>query len=158
MANFNFNKVMLGGRLTADPELKTTPSGKAVTSFTVAVTRRVKSKDGENAETDFINCTAWDKTAEFITQYFRKGSSICVVGSQQSRTWTDPQGNKRYATDTVVREVYFVDSKAEASPEQKEAQNAYGAPVPPPSYMPNAYQTQSAPMFEAITDDDDLPF
>lgn len=158
MANFNFNKAILGGRLTADPELKTTPSGKAVTSFTVAVTRRVKSKDGENTETDFINCTAWDKTAEFITQYFRKGSSICVVGSQQSRTWTDQQGNKRFATDTLVREVYFVDSKAEASPAQKEAQNAYGAPPAAPSYMPSAYMGQGAPSFDAITDDDDLPF
>ena len=133
MANFNFNKAILGGRLTADPELKTTPSGTPVTSFTIAVTRPGKPKDGEKPETDFINCTAWNKTAEFITQYFRKGSSICVVGLQQSRTWTDPQGNKRFATDTVVREVFFVDSKAEASPEQKKAQAAYGAPVPPPT-------------------------
>ena len=153
MAHFNFNKAILGGRLTADPELKTTPSGTMVTSFTIAVTRRGKPKDGEQPATDFINCTAWNKVAEMITKFFRKGSSICVVGSQQSRTWTDPQGNKRFATDTVVSEVYFVDSKAESAPAQD------GTHTPPPSYMPSAYMAQNAPTFDEITDDDtDLPF
>ena len=71
MANFNFNKVILGGRLTADPELKTTPSGISVTSFTVAVNRRFGGKSGEEAQADFFNVTAWRQTAEFITRYFR---------------------------------------------------------------------------------------
>ena len=75
MANFNFNKVILGGRLTADPELKTTPSGISVTSFTVAVNRRFGGKAGEEAQADFFNVTAWRQTAEFITRYFRKASS-----------------------------------------------------------------------------------
>lgn len=114
MANFNFNKTILGGRLTADPELKTTPSGLSVTSFTVAVNRRGKGKDGET-QADFINVTAWRGLAEFITRHFRKGSSICVVGEIQTRSWTDPQGQKHYATEVVADEAYFVDSKGEAA-------------------------------------------
>ena len=91
MANFNFNKVILGGRLTADPELKTTTSGIVVTSFSIAVSRRfAKNAEGQaNQQSDFINCVAWRNQAEFITRYFRKGSSICITGSLQTRTWTD---------------------------------------------------------------------
>lgn len=97
MANFNFNKVIMGGRLTADPELKTTPSGVSVTSFTVAVNRNYRSKSGEEPQADFINVTAWRQTAEFISRYFRKASSICIVGSIQTRSfWTDNQGQKRF--------------------------------------------------------------
>lgn len=114
MANFNFNKVILGGRLTADPELKTTPSGISVTSFTVAVNRRFGGKAGEEAQADFFNVTAWRQTAEFITRYFRKASSICVVGTIQTRTWTDQQGQKRFATEIVADEAYFVDAKSES--------------------------------------------
>ena len=114
MANFNLNKTILGGRLTADPELKTTPTGVSVTSFTVAVNRRGKGKDGET-KADFINVTAWRGLAEFITRHFRKGSSICVVGEIQTRSWTDPQGQKHYATEVVADEAYFVDSKGEAA-------------------------------------------
>ena len=106
MANFNFNKVILGGRLTADPELKTTPSGISVTTFTVAVNRR-------NNEADFLTVTAWRATAEFITRYFRQASSICVVGSVQSRSWTDKNGVKQFATEIVADEVFFVDAKSE---------------------------------------------
>ena len=79
MANFNFNKVIIGGRLTADPELKTTPSGISVTSFTIAVNRRFGGRNGEDSVADFISVTAWRQTAEFITRYFRKASSICVT-------------------------------------------------------------------------------
>ena len=85
MANFNFNKVILGGRLTADPELKTTPSGVSVTSFTVAVNRRYQAKESGESQADFINVTAWRQTAEFVTRFFRKASSICIVGSIQTR-------------------------------------------------------------------------
>ena len=95
MANFNFNKVILGGRLTADPELKTTATGVSVTSFSIAVNRRFSGKNGEDNQADFINVTAWRQTAEFITRYFRKASSICVVGTIQTRSWTDKQGQKR---------------------------------------------------------------
>ena len=150
MANFNFNKVILGGRLTADPELKTTPNGIVVTSFSIAVNRRYsKSSEGQaNQQSDFINCVAWRTQAEFITRYFKKGSAICVTGSLQTRSWNDQQGNKRYATEVVVDEVNFVDSKGENSQYQNSS-DSYGAP---------SYSTDTAPDFEVITGDQDLPF
>ena len=150
MANFNFNKVILGGRLTADPELKTTSNGIVVTSFSIAVNRRpAKTSDGQaSQQSDFFNCTAWRSTAEFISRYFRKGSSICITGTLQNRTWNDQQGNKRYATDIVVDEVHFVDSKGENTQYQNSSDN-FGAP---------SYSTESAPDFEVISADQDLPF
>lgn len=142
MANFNINKSVLGGRLTADVELKTTPSGVSVCSFTLAVNRKY-SKEGEQA-TDFINCVAWRSTAEFISKYFKKGSSLCVTGSIQTRSWTDNYGNKKFATELVADEAYFVDSKSESNA-------ATGADV--------GYSAPSEPKFEEISnDDDDLPF
>lgn len=154
MANFNFNKVILGGRLTADPELKTTPSGVSVTSFSIAVNRRFGGKNGEESPTDFINVTAWRQTAEFITRFFHKASSICVVGSIQTRTWTDNQGQKRYATEVVADEAYFVDAKSEnpaASATDTYVPDNYGTP---------AFSSQSGgtPKFEEISADEELPF
>ena len=138
MANLNFNKAILCGRLTADPELKQTPQGAAVTSFAIAVNRK-----GKDATTDFINCVAWRQTAEFINRFFKKGSSICVTGSIQVRTWNDQQNNKRYATEVVVDEAFFVDSKGDG------VQGAFDEP---------AFQTSQAPKFEDVASDDDLPF
>lgn len=114
MANLNLNKVVLGGRLTADVEQKQTPSGVAVCDFSIAINRRF-SREGEQA-TDFIKCRAWRNTAEFISKYFGKGSSICVTGTIQTRTWTDQQGNKRFATEVIVDEAMFVDSKNDSGP------------------------------------------
>jgi single-strand DNA-binding protein len=152
MANFNFNKVILGGRLTADPELKQTTSGTSVCSFSVAVNRRYQ-KDAESQQTDFINVVAWRQQAEFVTRYFRKGSSICVVGNIQTRSWTDNQGQKRYATDVVADEISFVDSKGEG------ASNQGGNPYAAENYAPSfASQNQEAPKFEEMSNDDDLPF
>ena len=135
MANFNLNKVILGGRITADPELKQTPQGVSVTSFSVAVNRR-----GKEQQTDFINCVAWRQTAEIICRFFKKGSSICIVGNIQVRTWNDNNGNKRYATEVIADEVHFVDSRDEQSA-------ATGAPT-----------FTQAPQFEEISPEDDLPF
>ncbi len=153
MANFNFNKVMLGGRLTADPELKQTQSGIPVASFSIAVNRRFGTKDGSQPQADFFNVTAWRATAEFVSRYFKKGSSIFVVGTIQNRSWTDPQGMKHYATDIVADEVSFVDSRNE------------GPAAGQGQYTPDAYTTpsystpvDSAPKFEEIKGDDDLPF
>ena len=143
MANLNINKVILGGRLTADPELKSTPSGVPVTSFSIAINRQYKSRDGE-VQADFINVTAWRGTAEFITRYFRRASSICVVGSLQTRSWTDNQGVKRYATEVVADEVHFVDSKGEGQ--------ASAAPIPP-----GGAGTSGTPQFEDVPDGE-LPF
>ena len=150
MANFNFNKVILGGRLTADPELKTTPGGVSVTSFTVAVNRNYRSKNGEETQADFIDVTAWRQTAEFITRYFRKASSICVVGSLQKRSWTDNQGQKRYSTEVVADEVSFVERKSDSTSFSRDFDTAQQAP----SYSsPKANSS-----FEELSADDELPF
>lgn len=147
-ANFNLNKSILGGRLTADPQIKTTPNGISVCSFSLAVNRRT-GKDKEQ-QTDFINCVAWRGTAEFIAKYFRKGSSLCIVGSIQTRSWTDNNGQKRYATEVNVDEAMFVDSK-----------NDSGQTAPPQtttgSYIPDSYTTQP-PQFEELNDGEELPF
>lgn len=133
MSNLNLNKVILGGRLTNEPELKQTQSGIAVTTFSVAVNRKAKQ-----GETDFFNVTAWRQTAELVARYFKKGSSICIVGSLQNSTWTDKNGQKHYKTDIVADEVNFVDSRGDGE------QSSYGQ--------------QTVPKFEEIKTDADLPF
>lgn len=146
-ANFNCNKTFLGGRLTADPEMKQTQSGIPVCSFSIAVNRR--TKQGEQQKADFFNVTAWRQTAEFVNKYFRKGSSIFVVGTLQNRSWTDQQGVKRYATDIVADEVTFVDSR-------NDAQGAEAAS--PDNYIPDAYKPAETANFEPVSGSDDLPF
>ena len=158
MSNLNLNKVVLAGRLTADPELKQTQSGVSVVSFSIAINRRFVSRNNEQAEqqTDFINLVAWRQTAEFISKYFRKGSAICVTGSIQTRSWQDNQGQKRYATEVVVDEAMFVDSRSESNGASQGAYvpDAYNAT---PSYSSNP-QSNNAPNFEELNTDDDLPF
>ena len=112
MANFNFNKVILGGRLTADPELKQTPNGISVCRFRLAVQRKTKAEGQQTA--DFLDVVAWRQTAELVARYFKKGSSICIVGTIQNRNWTDQDNVKHYRTDIVAEEVMFVDSRAES--------------------------------------------
>ena len=102
------NKVILLGRLTKEPELKSTQNGISRCSFTLAVDRRFKNADGER-ETDFINCTAWRGTAEFITNYFRKGQRIAIVGSIQVRSYETDAGERRYITEVNAEEAYFAD-------------------------------------------------
>ncbi len=150
MANFNLNKVILGGRLTADPELKQTQSGIAVVSFTIAVNRRYSKDSAQQNESDFFNVTAWRATAEFVSRYFRKGSSICITGSIQNRNWVDQEGQKHYRTDIVADEVMFVDSRSDSSA----ASDSFGS-APTPSF---SSPSGSAPKFEEIKTDDDLPF
>lgn len=149
MANFNFNRVILGGKIARDPELRTTQSGISCTTFTVAVNRK-RTKDGGEPQADFINVQAWRQTAEFITKFFRKGSSICIVGQIQTRSWTDKDGKKQFATEVLADEAYFVDSKAESQPQS----------TPQSGYIPDAYtQTNTAPTFEDINpDSEELPF
>lgn len=138
----SFNKAILIGHLTADPELKQTPSGTAVCSFSIGVNRRV-AKDAEPA-TDFINIVAWRQTAEFVSRYFKKGKPILVCGALQSRSYTDNQGNKRYVTEVVADDVGFVESKGDTG--------AGG------TYMPDAYKPDAEPKFEAVSDEEDPPF
>ena len=149
MANFNLNKVIIGGRLTDTPVLNTTPSGVSVTSFTVAVNRKA-AKSGETPPADFLNVTAWRQTAEFITRYFRKASSICVVGSIQTRSWTDKDGQKRFATEIVADEAYFVDAKNEAASPAVRKPSA-------DAYIPDSYAA-AAPSFEEMSGDEEQPF
>lgn len=104
-----FNLVVLTGRLTVDPEMKTTQSGVSVTSFCVAVQRQYKS--GEEPITDFINIVAWRHTAEFVTKYFKKGNMIGIEGSIQTRKYTDRDGNNRVAFEVLASNVQFVESK-----------------------------------------------
>ena len=148
--SLNLNKVILAGRLVADPELKQTNSGSSVTSFTIAVDR--KYNKGEEKKCDFITIVAWKQTAEFICKYFGKGQAILICGELQTRSWQDQQGNKRYATEVVADEAMFVDSKNEGG-------------VSGGQYSPDAYATPSyssaptaAPKFEELKTDEDLPF
>lgn len=155
MSALNLNKVVLAGRITADPELKQTPSGVSVVRFTLAVNRRFsRNNDQGEQQTDFITMVAWRQTAEFISKYFRKGSALCVTGSIQTRSWTDQQGQKRYGTDVVVDEAMFVDSRSESAGAQGNSYvpDAYNAT---PSYSSNQ---SAAPNFEELNTDDDLPF
>ena len=139
----SFNKVILIGNLCADPELKQTPSGVGVTSFPLAVGRRKAAKEKE-PQTDFITIVAWRSTAEFICKYFQKGKSILIVGALQTRNWTDQNGQKRYVTEVMAEEAYFVEKKADASAVES-------ASVP--------YASGSdTPQFLEMTSDDDLPF
>ncbi|MBQ8497206.1 MAG: single-stranded DNA-binding protein [Clostridia bacterium] len=141
----SLNKVILIGHMTADPELKQTPSGLSVCSFSIGVTRRY-TKAGEQTQSDFINIVAWRQTAEFIARYFRKGTAICICGSLQTRTWTDNNGNKRYATEVVADEASFVERKSESTRTDDYQAPAFNTPV------------SEAPKFEEIAGDDDLPF
>ena len=151
MSALNFNQAILAGRLTADPELKFTQSGISVTQFTVAVSRP-KQKDDNTDTADFISCVAWKERAELVTKYFHKGSAIMVIGQIQTRTWTDNNNQKRYATEVLVDNIRFVDSKADAVQKSPTANGNTGAP----SYIPDAYK---APNFEEVSaDDSDLPF
>ena len=144
----SFNKVILIGNLTADPELKQTQSGVSVCTFNIAVNRKY-NKDGNN-ECDFINIVAWRQQAEFVCRYFKKGMPILVCGQLQVRTWTDKDGNKRYATEVVADEVSFVGN---ADNNAKAKESAQGAPA----YIPTPY-TNNAQGFDEIPDDGTLPF
>ena len=141
------NSVVLMGRLTADPELRTTTTGKSVCSFRVAVDRGY-SKNAEERQADFINVVAWENTANFVCRYFSKGSMIALQGSIQTRQCEDKTGAKRTAFEVIAREVSFCGSKSETGTVSRPA-----APEQPPVYQ-NAVQSD----FEEITDDEDLPF
>lgn len=136
MASLNFNKSMLGGRITHDLELKTTQGGSITLAFSIAVQRKM-----DKNKTDFVNCKAFGKTAESIAKFLRKGSSIFVVGNIQTNNWQDKDGNKHYSTEVAVDEFYFVDSKNEV--------------VGGNDYNPFG---NVAPKFEEIAQDDSLPF
>ena len=144
------NCVTMIGRLVADPELRNTPSGTAVTSFTIAVDRDFV-KAGEERQADFIDIVAWQQKAEFITRFFRKGSFIAIQGSLQTRTYEDKNGNKRKAYEIIADKVSFCGSKSDNAGGARPAESASSAPAP-------SYATGNASDFETIPNDDELPF
>ena len=156
MAGLGFNKVILLGNLTQDPELKQTTSGISVCSFSIAVNRRMARAEQGQQSVDFINIVTWRQTAEFVSRYFKKGQSILISGQLQTRTWTDNQGQKRYATEVVADEVNFTSSASQTG-------SPSAGMSSPASYTPEAYGTPSfnsasSASFEEIPNDESLPF
>ena len=139
------NTITIMGRLTRDPELRATPQGTSVASFTLAVDRDYGK--GEDKQTDFIDCVAWRTTAEFVSRYFTKGRMAVVKGRLQIRPWEDKNGNKRRSAEVVADSVYFGDSKKE----ETSAPANYGA-------APSESQYSGLDGFTEISDDEDLPF
>jgi len=143
------NKIMLIGRLTKDPELRYTPNGAAVTSFTLAVDRRFPNQNGER-EADFINCVAWNKSAEFVANYFHKGKQMALEGRLQVRTYEGNDGQRRWVTEVVAEQIEFVGSKND---------NAGGGRQDYQSHNNNASAGSNLGLGEEIVfDDNDLPF
>ena len=154
----SFNKVILIGNLTADPELKQTPSMINVCRFTLAVNRRFarsNNQDGQSQQqsADFITVVAWRQSAEFVARYFKKGRPILVCGQLQSRSWTDQQGTRHYATEVVADEVSFVESKGDAP-----AAGGNNTQYTPEAYGTPSYAAGNTASFEEMPADDSLPF
>lgn len=129
------NKAILMGRLTRDPELRHTGSGTPVCSFSIAIDNGY----GENRQTDFINCVAWNKTAEFVNKYFAKGRMIIVDGRISTRTWEGQDGKKNYATEVIANQVSFGDSKKEqqaSEPSQSAEPTALPEGEPDDEFVP----------------------
>jgi single-strand DNA-binding protein len=142
------------GHMTADPELKQTTTGISVCSFSIGVNRRYSAKQDQNQQTvDFINIVAWRQQAEFVSRYFKKGSSIIVCGSIQTRKWNDNNGQVRYATEVVADEVSF-GAPAAAGAGERPAAQAYT----PTAYGNPTYNSADSANFEEIPGDDSLPF
>lgn len=141
------NNITLMGRLTADPELRTTQTGRSVSSFSIAVDRAF-SRAGEERQTDFINIVAWQQQAEFVCRYFKKGSMIALTGRLETRSYEDKNGNKRTAYEVIADRVSFCGSRAETGTAAAPNAGQHTAP---------AYQTANAADFEEIPDEE-LPF
>ena len=150
-----YNKAILIGRLTADPELKQTPNGVSVCSFSIACDRAFSGRNGER-QTDFINIVTWRQQAEFVSKYFSKGRLIGIDGSIQTRNYEDKNRNKRTATEIVTDNVFFTGAKSSNSGSGSTGynENSYAAPAP----AQPAYTSGAASDFEEVESDNDLPF
>lgn len=132
----NYNRVILMGNLTRDPELRYLPTGQAVTTFTVAINRRYTLQSGEKREeTTFVRCVAWARIAEVCAEFLTKGSPVLVEGRLQSRSWESPQGEKRSTIEVVAQTVKFIGRREpEEGPQVRhealEAASARGEPLP----------------------------
>ena len=141
------NHITIMGRLTRDPEMRTTQSGVAVASFTLAVDRDFGSKDGAEKQADFIDCTAWRHTAEFVSKYFSKGRMAVVSGRLQIDNYTDNDGNKRRSAKVIADNIYFGDSKKDGTTSgQSDSQNT------------EQITPASAGFVPVEVDDSELPF
>ncbi len=158
------NRVILMGRLTADPELRQTPQGTAVVRFTIAVDRRFRKEGGQQA--DFITCVAWRQTAEFICRFFQKGRMIAVEGQIQSRSWDGQDGKRQYATEVVIDNAFFTGSRNETGSNGTQSTGAYQSNFSAPE-APNYSAPQSTSDDAGFVDlsfandlgsEDDLPF
>ena len=148
----SFNKVILVGNMTADPELKQTTGGVSVCSFSIAVNRRFAKPEQGQQNVDFINIVTWRQSAEFVSRYFKKGNPILICGQLQTRNWTDTQGQKRYATEVVADEVSFVGNATAGGTAPT------GAGYTPEAYGAPTFASASSANFEEIPNDDGLPF
>ena len=124
------NHITIMGRLTRDPEMRSTQSGVAVASFTLAVDRDFGGKDGGEKQTDFIDCTAWRHTAEFVSKYFSKGRMAVVSGRLQIDNYTDNDGNKRRSAKVIADNIYFGDSKKDGASGSQSDEAASFTPAP----------------------------
>ena len=124
------NHITIMGRLVKDPEMRTTQSGVAVASFTLAVDRDFGGRDGGEKQTDFIDCTVWRQTAEFVSQYFSKGRMAVVSGRLQIDNYTDNDGNKRKAAKVIADNIYFGDSKKDGAVGGQDDEAASFTPAP----------------------------
>jgi single-strand DNA-binding protein len=146
------NHIVIMGRMTRDPELRQTPSGIPVASFTLAVDRSFTPRDGGERQTDFIDVVAWRNTAEFVSKYFIKGQMAAVVGRLQIRDWTDKDGNKRRSAEVMADNIYFTESK-------KSREASFGHLESKGDYKPGfATPVESSDFAELDMDDGDLPF
>ena len=150
------NKVILCGRLTADPELRRTQSGIASIRFTVAVNRKYADKNTGERQADFINCQAWRQTAEFISRYFSKGNMIIVEGELRTGSYTDKKHSDvtHYTTDVFVDNVEFAGEKNSTNGGQKAVQAAQAAGVP----TSNGFEEIPSDEFEGVLSDGTVPF
>ena len=147
------NKVVLIGRLTKDPELRYTQGGTAVANFTLAVNRRFANQSGER-EADFINCVAWQKTAEFVANYFKKGQQMAMEGRIQVSVYDGNDGQKRWKTEIIAEQIEFVGSKSNGSNDNKAGSNGSANTGSGSGYS----DSQLGYGEEVLFDDDDLPF
>ena len=151
------NHITIMGRLTRDPELRTTQAGVSVTSFTVAVDRDFGGRDGSERQTDFIDCVAWRSTGEFVSKYFHKGSMIVVSGRLQSRKWQDRDGNNRTSWEINADNVYFGESRRDGdSSRDSYSNNTYSSSYD--SGRSSAPAPASNTFVELDDGDGELPF
>ena len=154
------NRVILMGRMVADPELKTTASGVSVTSFRIAVDRSYV-KSGEERKADFIDIVCWRQQAEFVCRYFGKGSLIAVEGQLQTRTYQAKDGTNRYVVEVVADNISFTGERRDSQGGYSQSYAAPAAPAQPqaPAQPAPSYQSGSNSDFQEVSlDDDDLPF